>query len=59
VRCRYDVPRKKRLKTVELPVAERDWEPPRPRIANNQIVALRVTCAQVAGRERVKQAGGK
>jgi hypothetical protein len=29
VRYRYDALRKKRLKTVELLVAERDWEPPR------------------------------
>ena len=27
VRYRYDVQRKKRLKTVELLVAERDWQP--------------------------------
>ena len=41
-------------------VAERDWEPPRPsRFANDQIVALRVACPEVAVRERVKQAGGR
>ena len=59
VRYRYDAQRKKRFKTVELLVAERDWEPPRPRIANDRIVALRVAFAEVAVRERVKQAGGK
>lgn len=59
VRYRYDAQRKKRFKTVELLVAERDWEPPRPRIANDQIVALRVAFAETAVRERVKQAGGK
>jgi hypothetical protein len=58
VRYRYDAQRKKRLKTVELLVAERDWEPPRPRFAAAQIVALRVAFADVAPRERVKQAGG-
>jgi hypothetical protein len=42
VRYRYDVQRKKRLKTVELIGAERDWEPPRPRFADDQIVELRV-----------------
>src|SRR3990167_7220516 len=31
VRYRYDAQRKKRFKTVELLVAERDWQPPRPR----------------------------
>jgi hypothetical protein len=59
VRYRYDAQRKKRFKTVELLVAERDWEPPRTRIEDDQIVALRVAFAEVAVRERVKQAGGK
>jgi hypothetical protein len=58
VRYRYDVQRKKRFKTVELLVAERDWEPPRPRFAHDQIVGLRVAFADMAIRERVKQAGG-
>jgi hypothetical protein len=59
VRYRYDAQRKKRFKTVELLVAERDWEPPRPRFAHDQIVGLRVAFADVAVRERVKQAGGR
>ncbi len=58
VRYRYDAQRKKRFKTVELLVAERDWEPPRPRLAPDQIVGLRVAFAEVAVRDRVKQAGG-
>lgn len=31
VRYRHDAQRKKRFKTVEIIVAERDWQPPRPR----------------------------
>jgi hypothetical protein len=58
VRYRYDAQRKKRFKTVELLVAERDWEPPSPRLAPDQIVGLRVPFADVAVRNRVKQAGG-
>jgi len=46
------------LETVELLVAERDWEPPRPRFAHDQIVGLRVAFADRAVRDRVKQAGG-
>ena len=42
----------------EILVAERDWEPPRPRFARDQIVGLRVAFADVAVRDRVKQAGG-
>ncbi|MBI3108186.1 MAG: hypothetical protein HYY95_21870 [Candidatus Rokubacteria bacterium] len=58
VRYRYDARRKKRFKTVEILVTERDWEPPRPRVAHDQIVGLRVAFADVAVRDRVKQAGG-
>jgi hypothetical protein len=58
VRYRYDAHRKKRLKTVELLVAERDWEPRPPRFADDHIVGLRVAFADVAVRDRVKQAGG-
>jgi hypothetical protein len=58
VRYRYDARSKKRLKTVELLVSERVWTPPRPRFAPAQLVGLRVAFADVAVRERVKQAGG-
>jgi hypothetical protein len=58
VRYRYDAQRKTRFKTVELLVGERDWEPPAPRFAHDQIVGLRVPFADVAVRDRVKQSGG-
>src|SRR5512132_3070917 len=58
VRYRYDAQRKKRFKTVELLVAERDWEPPPTRFGHDQIVGLRVAFTDVAVRDRVKQAGG-
>ena len=58
VRYRYDAQRKKRFKTVELLVAERDWERPLPRFAADQIVGLRVPFADVEVRDRVKRAGG-
>jgi hypothetical protein len=48
VRYHYDAQRKKRFKTVELLVAERDWQPPRPRFAPDQIVGLRVAFAECA-----------
>jgi hypothetical protein len=59
VRYRHDAQQKKRFKTVELIVAEWAWEPPAPRLPADQIVALRIGFAEVALRERVKQAGGK
>jgi hypothetical protein len=43
---------------VELLVAERDWEPPPPRFAHGEFVALRVAFADAAVRNQVKQAGG-
>ena len=55
VRYRYDAARRKRIKTVELVVAEADWA---PRFAPDEIVALRVAYRDVATRRRVKQAGG-
>jgi len=58
VRYRYDAQRKKRFKTVELLVAERDWQPRPPRFAHDQVVGLSVAFAEVAVRDRVKQAGG-
>src|SRR5438093_8515268 len=58
VRYRYDAQRKKRFKTVELLIAERDWEPPPPHFGHDQIVGLRVAFADMAVRDRVKQAGG-
>jgi len=55
VRYRYDSERKKRFKTVELVVAESDWQPPyRP----DEIVALRIDFTEISTRRRVKQAGG-
>ena len=58
VRYRYDAQRKKRFKTVELLVAEREWEPPRRR-HDTDVVSLRVASAEATLRDRVKQAGGK
>ena len=58
VRYRYDPGRKKRFKTVEIIVGERDWEPPRPRMADDQLVGIRVAFEEVEVRARVKQAGG-
>jgi hypothetical protein len=58
VRYRYDAQRKKRFKTVELIVAERDWEPPLPRFAAEASVGVRVGFAEGEVGQRVKQGGG-
>ena len=59
VRYRYDTQRKKRFKTAGLIVAERDWDPPAPCFTADTLVGVRVGFAEVAMRDRVKQAGGK
>ena len=59
VRCRYDAQRKKRFKTVEVIVAEREWELHPPRFAADAMVGMRVGFTEVTLREQVKQAGGK
>ena len=48
VRYRYDAQRKKRFKTVELIIAEREWEPPPPRFAADTIVGVRVRPPQIS-----------
>lgn len=58
VRYRYDAQRKKRFKTIEIIVSERDWPPPSPSVPADQIVALRVAFADITTRQRVKGAGG-
>jgi hypothetical protein len=59
VRYRYDASRRKRFKTDELIVAERDWQPPRPPLAPDRPISLRITFAETDLRRRVKQAGGR
>jgi hypothetical protein len=53
------VPRELPLSYAVLSVAERDWQPPRPRLPQDRIVALQVAFADVAVRKLVKQSGGK
>jgi hypothetical protein len=56
VRYRYDAARKRRIKTVELIVAESDWH---PRFAADQIVAVKIDVTDLPGRARVKQAAAR
>ena len=59
VRYRYDEAKKRRWKTVELILAERDWEPPTPRQQAAQIVAIQGAAQEREVRQHVKAAGGK
>jgi hypothetical protein len=57
VRYRYDKERKKRYKTVELIVDEKDWEPGVNYPSERQVL-IRVGYGEVELREQVKVAGG-
>ena len=54
VRYRYDLQRRRRLKTVELIVDETDWEP-RPEVQ----VFVRIAYAEEQARRRVKRHGAR
>jgi len=57
VRYRYDEDRGVRLKTVELVIEEKPWQPSRPR--NGDLVLVAVGYGEKELREQVKAAGGK
>ena len=57
VRYRYDPLRKKRLKTVELIIEERDWEPER-QFKPDQIVSVRVDLDETEYQQKLRDAGG-
>ncbi len=59
VRYRYDEQQKRRFKTVELTVAESDWEPSKPHKQDESLVPIRVGMPEVEVRRRVKRAGGR
>ena len=59
VRSRDDAQRKKRFKTVEIMAAEREWDPPAPRLTAATFVGVHVGFAEADMRDRVKQADGK
>ena len=59
VRSRYDEQQKRRFKTVELIVAESDWEPSKPHKQDESLVPIRVGMPEVEVRRRGKRAGGR
>lgn len=59
VRYRYDAANKRRIKTVELVIAEAPWEPKPPKIPLTEMMHLRIRYEEVALRNLVKAAGGR
>ncbi|ABB33020.2 hypothetical protein GeomeDRAFT_3302 [Geobacter metallireducens RCH3] len=59
VRYRYDVEKRKQVKTVELIVSETDWTPPPPKYPESALVPLRVGVTEKALQEQVRVLGGR
>jgi len=59
VRYRYDPENKRRIKTIELVIEERPWQPRPAKIPLNPIMHLRIKYGEVAVGKQVKGAGGK
>ena len=59
VRYRYDEQRQKRLKTVELIVAEGAWTSREARLSAEVLVPIRIAPSEVTLRQQVKQGGGR
>ena len=58
VRYRSDEQRRKRLKTIELIVAEWPWAPPPPRRTDESVAWVKVVFSERGLRQQVKEAGG-
>lgn len=58
VRYRYDEVRGVRLKTVEIIVEEKTWNPPLP-LQDEDVVPLLVNFSEMELREKLKDAGGR
>jgi hypothetical protein len=59
VRYRYDAQTRKRIKTIEIVVAETDWLPPQERFAAHEMVWLRIGFVDRAQQQQLRAAGGK
>jgi len=58
VRYRYDTEKKRRIKTIELIIAEEPWQPSSRRIPANKIIHVRVKYGEVELGRQVRAAGG-
>lgn len=58
VRYRYDDKRKKRLKTIELIIDEKEWEPEKNQLGENEIVCIQINLMEKELQYKVKTAGG-
>lgn len=59
VRYRYDAARRKRIKTVELIVEEKDWEPSLPKFGENDLVPVCIGYMEKELQEIARAAKGR
>ena len=59
VRYRYDTQTRKRIKTVEIVVAESEWLPPAQRFAAAEVVWVRTGFVDYATEKQLLAAGGQ
>jgi len=58
IRYRYDYANRKKYKTVELIVTERDWHPDEKKIPLNKRVYLQINYKELELRQKIKVNGG-
>ena len=59
VRYRYDKARRVKMKTIELIIESSPWNPPVSRLADDDLVALRISYDDTASRDAAKTARGR
>ncbi|MFQ6112627.1 MAG: hypothetical protein ACE5NG_00915 [bacterium] len=59
VRYRYDAENQRVLKTIELIIENKPWQPNSEKIPKNKIVNLRIGKEETKLRNRIKAVGGK
>ena len=58
VRYRYDPKTRQRLKTIELIIERKEWEPPPEKFSAETLVALKIEGYETELRKKVKEVGG-
>lgn len=59
VRYRYEVERRKQIKTVEIIVSESDWTPPPAKYPDSALVPLRIRFEEKLLQEQARAVGGR
>ena len=59
VRYRYDIERRRKMKTIELIVEESQWQANVNKIPRNKIINLRVDYQETGTRKLIRAAGGR